>query len=88
MTTRHEDAEADAGDGVRNVGHEKRQKLNLLKCNQCRLARKKVASYLPYSRQIFALTQISVSQQIVSGLRGAIAVSHTGQHYLTVPGRS
>ncbi|PMD49009.1 hypothetical protein L207DRAFT_477718 [Hyaloscypha variabilis F] len=37
----HDDAEADDDDGERNMGSEKRQKLNLWKCKQCREARKK-----------------------------------------------
>jgi hypothetical protein len=39
--TQHDDAEAD-DDGEKSVGHEKRQKLNLWKCKQCREARQKV----------------------------------------------
>jgi hypothetical protein len=40
--TQHDDAEADDDEGERNVGSEKRHKLNLWKCKQCREARKKV----------------------------------------------
>jgi hypothetical protein len=43
-TTQHEDTESEDSDGQMNMGHEKRQKLNLYKCKQCREARKKVAS--------------------------------------------
>lgn len=41
-TRTHDDGEADDDDETRNVGSEKRQKLNLWKCKQCREARKKV----------------------------------------------
>jgi hypothetical protein len=41
----HDDAEADDDDGERNMGSEKRQKLNLWKCKQCREARKKVRCF-------------------------------------------
>jgi hypothetical protein len=43
-TRTHDDAEAgaDDADGERQDGSEKRQKLNLWKCKQCRDARKKV----------------------------------------------
>ena len=40
-----DDGEADDDDGERNVGSEKRQKLNLWKCKQCREARKKVRCF-------------------------------------------
>jgi hypothetical protein len=42
--TQHDDGEADDDDDTeqRNLGSEKRQKLNLWKCKQCREARKKV----------------------------------------------
>jgi hypothetical protein len=43
-TRTHDDGEAEDDDesGQRNAGSEKRQKLNLWKCKQCREARKKV----------------------------------------------
>jgi hypothetical protein len=43
-TRTHDDTEAgvDGEDGERQEGSEKRQKLNLWKCKQCRDARKKV----------------------------------------------
>ena len=41
----HDEAEAEEDEGGRNVGSEKRQKLNLLKCKQCREARKKVRRF-------------------------------------------
>jgi len=44
LTTQHEDAEPDDDVEQRNMGHEKRQRLNLWKCKQCGEARKKVAS--------------------------------------------
>jgi len=83
----NDDNEADEDDGERNAGSEKRQKLNLWKCKQCREARKKVRCFstfpvvsgvtsLPSLCQVIDWTALAIVRALQS--QTSIATPHKG----------
>ena len=84
LPSRNLDNADDASDEQAPEGSGKRRKLNLLKCKQCRDARKKVESTCDLPLNVSRLTYVSASPLTVSGHRSVIVVVNTNHKSLSV----